>query len=257
MKSPLKWHGGKSYLAKKILTNLPPHIRYCEPYFGGGSVLFAKDPEGHSEAVNDIYSDLMNFWEVLRSNGDEFIRLASLVPLSDAGHNFPDTEIGNALAFFVWYRQSRQALGKDYVTPTKRIRRGMNEQVSQWLSAVYGLPEAAERLRRVEIRSMDALTFIENYDNPDTLFYCDPPYLEETRVSKKCYEHEMSEQDHVALLRSLSQLDGKFILSAYPSELYNSAVSRYEWTVEEIQIDNKASSQKIKPVKTELLIRNY
>ncbi len=33
---PLKWHGGKSYLAKKIIELMPPHLHYVETHFGGG-----------------------------------------------------------------------------------------------------------------------------------------------------------------------------------------------------------------------------
>ena len=41
---PLKWHGGKAYLAKKIIELMPPHLHYVEPYGGGLQVLLAKDP---------------------------------------------------------------------------------------------------------------------------------------------------------------------------------------------------------------------
>ena len=73
---PLKWHGGKSYLAKKIIALMPPRcvnpnapsgddpgwLHYVEPYFGGGAVMLANDPEGISEVANDRYGRLMNFW---------------------------------------------------------------------------------------------------------------------------------------------------------------------------------------------------
>ena len=45
MNLPLKWHGGKYYLASKIVRLMPAHLHYVEPFFGGGAVLFARDPE--------------------------------------------------------------------------------------------------------------------------------------------------------------------------------------------------------------------
>ena len=39
MNQPLKWHGGKYYLASKIIGLMPSHLHYVEPYFGGGAVL--------------------------------------------------------------------------------------------------------------------------------------------------------------------------------------------------------------------------
>jgi D12 class N6 adenine-specific DNA methyltransferase len=53
---PLKWHGGKWYLAPKIVALMPAHVHYVEPFAGGLSVLLAKDPAGVSEVVNDIRS---------------------------------------------------------------------------------------------------------------------------------------------------------------------------------------------------------
>jgi hypothetical protein len=64
---PLKWHGGKHYLARQIIDLMPPHTHYVEPFFGGGSVLFAKPFDGVSEVVNDLDGELTNFWQVLRS----------------------------------------------------------------------------------------------------------------------------------------------------------------------------------------------
>ena len=44
MKSFIPWIGGKSLLAKKIVSMFPDDFdRYIEVFRGGGSVLFAKD----------------------------------------------------------------------------------------------------------------------------------------------------------------------------------------------------------------------
>lgn len=76
---PIKWPGGKKYLADKIISLFPPRckkpnnpdpndkgwLHYVEPYFGGGAVLLANDPEGISEVANDMNGRLTNFWHVL------------------------------------------------------------------------------------------------------------------------------------------------------------------------------------------------
>src|SRR6516165_8580433 len=81
---PLKTHGGKHYLASRIVALMPPHKHYAEPFAGGLSVLLAKDPEGVSEVVNDIDGRLTNFWRVLQ--GEEtfarFRRQVEAIPLS-------------------------------------------------------------------------------------------------------------------------------------------------------------------------------
>lgn len=261
--SCIKRHGGKAYLAKKIRSLMPPHTRYCEPYFGSGAVLFSGDGEGVAEFVNDIDNELTNFWCRLRDGRTflELLRSLQCTPLSQVEFEIaccdqPD-DIMQAWAFFVRNRQSRQGLEEDYCTPTSRLRRGMNEQVSAWLSAVDGLPEFHARLRRVEIRCQDALSFIRELDSPETLFYCDPPYLHETRSSTGEYEHEMSYEQHETLLHYLHRIQGKFILSGYHSELYDKFSAVAGWRLVEVEIDNKASSSKTKQRKTECLWMNY
>ncbi len=264
LKSPLKYPGGKTYLAPKIVGLMAPHKRYVETHFGGGAVLFGKDPEGVSEYVNDIDFYLTNFWNVLR-HGDMFLRFmlgANATPLCQ--HVFHEAKtvrehgaVDAALDFFIRNRQSRQGLGKDFATPTSRIRRGMNENVSAWLSAVDGLPEVHARLRRVEIRNQDACDLIKELDSPATLFYCDPPYLHETRVTKDQYRHEMTGKDHCRLLHCLSKIKGKFLLSGYPSHTYLQFANKYRWHLREYDIDNKASGAKTKRIMTECVWANY
>jgi hypothetical protein len=59
---PIKRHGGKHYLAKRIISLMPPHTHYVEPFFGAGGVLLQKNPEGVSEVINDIDGELICFW---------------------------------------------------------------------------------------------------------------------------------------------------------------------------------------------------
>jgi DNA adenine methylase len=272
---PLKWHGGKSYLAKWIHSLAPKDYTHRNiVYMGGGGEFWNWLPvEGVSEAVNDLDAELTNFYNVLANPEwfDQFKVLVEMSPFSEvawkkanailaqvrAHKNFKLFPEWRAANFFVNYRMSRQGLGKDYATPTTRTRRGMNENVSAWLSAVDGLTDCHERLRRVEIRNMDALEFIRVYDHKKALFYCDPPYLHETRSTTGEYTHEMSHGEHADLLRALCKLKGKFMLSGYPSRLYDGWAQTGDWTRHEKQIDNKASSSKTKQQKTECLWTNY
>ena len=265
-------NGGKHYLADRIISLMPEHTHYVEPYFGGGQVLFRKPCEGVSEVVNDLNGELSNFWQVLRSRDwfSQFQRYVEAVPFSEVefskAKNCMDdsrilkhlTPVDRATAFFVRYRQSRQGLGKDFATLSRnRTRRGMNEQVSSWLSAVEGLPDAHERLKRVVILNRDALDVIRQQDGPNTLFYLDPPYLHETRTATNAYEFEMTADQHLQLLETLLRIEGKFILSGYRSGLYDGFAWQQRWHRVDIDIDNKASSAKTKQTKTECLWMNF
>lgn len=268
--SPLKWHGGKSYLAKQIVALMPPHLTYCEPFFGGGSVLLAKDPEGISEVANDLNGALMNFWATLSNQNTfhQFKRWVEATPFSErcfelsqhsdyvADPNSIDPSA--AVAFFVRCRQSLAGRMDSFAPLSRtRTRRGMNEQVSAWLSAVEGLPVVHSRLKRVAVTNRPAVKVIKDLDRKDTLFYCDPPYVKETRAAKEVYQHEMSHSDHEELLEALLQIDGKFILSGYPSDLYNRYRMLGNWFTREIEIDNKAASGATKRKMTECLWMNF
>jgi DNA adenine methylase len=262
LRQPLKWHGGKHYLAKHIIELIPRDITtYVEPFFGGGSVLLQKPQAKHNEVINDIDGDLTNFWRHLADPQlfDELLRRLEATPLSEELWNEAKDRTDDAYNFFIWMRQSRQALGKDFGTLSHgRTRSGMNEQASAWLSAIDGLPAVHKRLRGVAILNQNALNVIKKLDKGDhVLFYLDPPYVHSSRTAKNCYTHEMADDEHKELLDLLSGLSSKFILSGYHSELYDKYCQDNSWNLKEIEIDNKAASGSKKPKKIECLWTNY
>src|SRR5439155_10318189 len=121
----------------------------------------------------------------------------------EKAHNYTPTgdPVADAISFFVDCRQSRSGMMNTFTAVTRnRTRRKMNGNVSEWLSAVDGLVEVHARLRRVLIENMPATDLIQREDTPAALFYCDPPYLHETRTSTDAYAFEMAEEQHRKLL---------------------------------------------------------
>lgn len=259
---PLKWHGGKYYLARQIVALMPPHLHYVEPFAGGLSVLLAKKPEGISEVVNDLNGGLSNFWKVLQSEEQfaRFHRILEAVPFSqveweDAAEERTD-EVDRAVRFFIRCRQSLAGRMDVFAPLSKtRTRRGMNEQASAWISAVDSLPLVHARLRRVSILNRDALEVIRQEDTPKTLFYLDPPYLAETRTADDVYTHEMGEKAHVELLGAIRKCKGQVMLSGYPSELYDKEL--HDWTRREFALPNQAASGKQKRRMIEVVWSNF
>lgn len=311
---PIKWHGGKYYLRKWIIGLMPPHLHYVEPFFGGGSILLARDPnrnwmaadddeviegglfgpgvdsesagsinrpklpaamQGCSEVANDRYGELTNFWRVLQNPEDFqlFQRRIQATPFSQVEFSeskkastpaqeiaelSSDARVARAVHFFIKARQSRQGLMRDFATLSRnRTRSRINEQASAWLNVVEGLPDVHRRLQGVVILNENACDVIRKQDGPLTLFYCDPPYLHETRSSTGEYTFEMSEQEHQELLDTLSKISGKFMLSGYPSHLYQQWQDRCGWNRHDYLIDNKAAAGKTKETKTECLWCNF
>jgi DNA adenine methylase len=262
MDSPLKWPGGKHYLAKKIISYFPPHLHYVEPYGGSLAVLLEKNPSNCSEVVNDIDFELMNFWRVLQDKRtfEDFQRKVQAIPFSEFSWNqamMRESPFDKAVAFFVRCRQSRTGSCKDFATLTKnRLRRGMNEQASAWLTCVEKLPEVYARLIRVVVLDQDALSVIQKQDGPNTLFYLDPPYYPDTRLPK-LYRHEMTTDDHHQMIGLLTTVQGKFILSGYRNPLYDLMAKKRGWNRVDIEIPNHLSGGLSKELMVESLWMNF
>jgi DNA adenine methylase len=233
-------------------------------------VLLAQDPEGISEVVNDLYSNLTWFWRVLQEPEFfyEFKKRVEATPCSQKefddsarrlrGFMHDQSWWERAVDFFVVNRQSHQALGKDFATLARtRTRRGMNELPSAWLNAIEGLPDVHARLQRVVILNDDAVKVIRQQDDRRTLFYCDPPYIHTTRTVTDAYAHEMKDAQHSDLLEVLAGIKGRFLLSGYRSELYDYAAKKLKWRRVDYSIDNKASGKKTKDKEIECVWMNY
>ena len=138
-----------------------------------------------------------------------------------------------------------------------RTRRGMNAECSAWWTVIAGLPAVHERLRRVLVLNQDALDVIQSEDGPRTLFYLDPPYLHETRATTGEYAHELTAGDHERLLGCCAKIQGRFLLSGYRSDLYDTFARRHGWTMHPFDLPNNAASGGAKRRMTECVWANY
>lgn len=73
----LKWVGGKRQLLDDFAPLLPVKLNgsYCEPFIGGGAVLFHLQPK--TAYINDINADLMLVYKVIKSDVEELIETLS------------------------------------------------------------------------------------------------------------------------------------------------------------------------------------
>jgi DNA adenine methylase len=257
-----KCHGGKFYLAKWIISLFPEshtEMVYVEPYCGGANVLLNK-PKGGTEVINDLDLGVVQIYRALRDEPKEFVRRLNLCKYSQdtferalARSQFEDY-IDHAVNEFIVRRMSRGGLRKKFAW-SERLRGGQPGDVNAWKTALKGLPELAERLKSVYIFNRDAAEVIQAFNNKNTLLYCDPPYLHETRVSKTVYSSEMTTDDHIQLAHLLNNFEGKALISGYMSPLYNRLYKN--WNVEKKSIANHSSQQRSKQKKVEVVWKNF
>jgi DNA adenine methylase len=262
IRPPVKWHGGKRYLAKQIIQYFPPHRVYLEPFGGGASVLLNKLP-AEVEVYNDLDLRITRLFRVLRDQGDRFLAKVQLIPYSqiefEAAVAYPPgaSDLDMAICDFVRWRQSFGGKGQSWSYTTKRARGGMAGDVNAWWTAIDGLPEIIDRIRRVQLLCQSAFEAIPRFDHPEGLIYCDPPYVHSTREqnSRKVYHAEMSDEDHRRLAQLLRKCKGKVVVSGYPSAIYNELFEG--WRLVKFDIANHAAGGREKGRETECLWLNF
>ncbi|HLL73003.1 MAG TPA: DNA adenine methylase [Pyrinomonadaceae bacterium] len=90
-----------------------------------------------------------------------------------------------------------------------------------------GAGNGTPSLETAMVEHGDGIEFLRRYDwRGGELVYCDPPYLMETRSSKRrIYACEMSVREHRRLLDVIRRLPCMVIISGYDSELYRGALA--------------------------------
>jgi DNA adenine methylase len=237
-------------------------MHFCDVYGGSAAVIINRKP-ALVETYNDIDSELVNFFEVLRNDGEEIIKAISLTPFSreelllacKPEENL--SKIERARRFYVRARQTRTGLAQTssegrWAHCVLTSRAGMAGAVSRWLGAIEGLPEIVQRLQRIQIENSPALEIIERYDTIDTLFYLDPPYVHESRTDTKAYGYEMSDLDHFELASVLNQIKGRAVISGYRTKFYDEIYKNW------IRIDSEEKTiNSSKGVRIESLWLNF
>ena len=222
------YYGGKKTDAAAIVALLPRDDRarhYVEVCGGSGAVLCAISPPYPLETWNDVDSRLVNFFRVLREQPEALQRACELTPYAREEYASTRAEEGDDLE-----RARRFAFRTAAAWGALHDKTGIglvrqpefgNRRVDGWRSLVGRLPDLARRFARVQVEQRPAVDLIRHYDDPQAVFYVDPPYVAETRsAGADGYRHEMHAADHVALAGVLYRIEGRAVVSGYDSKLY-------------------------------------
>ena len=229
IKPILKYPGAKWRLAPWIVGYFPEHKHYLEPYCGSAAVFFSKPPAAH-EVLNDIDSSIVNLFRVIRSRGEELAYAIDMTAWAEEEYHIAEEDctdsddLEHARKFLI---RCWQAHGTNTHPGTKsgfrhNGLRGRALPTQQWKQLPERILATIDRLKEAEIRNRPALELIAYYNAPDCLIYADPPYILSTRFSRGHYTHEMTDDEHIALLNALDVHRGPVVLSGYDHPIYNS-----------------------------------
>lgn len=230
----LRYHGGKFRIGEWVISHFPPHLGYLEPFAGAASILMQK-PRSRAEIINDLDDQIVNLFRVLRdpAQAEELRRRLTLTPYARTEFNDAYAEptdsidAAHKMVILSFMGQGSDAVTRRYKTGFRcgfRNRENRAIAAHEWVNWPEEIPAMVERLQGVAIENGKATDVILRLDSPDTLIYCDPPYVLSTRTasrSKHGYRHEMTDEDHRELASVLLDCDGMVIISGYPSRLYD------------------------------------
>lgn len=239
LRTIVKYPGAKWRIADWIISMMPAHKSYLEPYFGSGAVFFCK-PKSRIETINDIDGDVVNLFRCVREDAEELARRVAATPYARAEYyaafdeSPTDDHIERARRFLLKHWQ-----GHGFRTYCRSGRkndiagRENDYAVRYWNELPAWIMQTVARLKETQIECMDAQKLISRFNQSDVLIYADPPYVLSTRKLKRQYACEMTDADHICLLELLLQHKGPVMLSGYDNDLYNTMLA--EWDKAQIE----------------------
>jgi DNA adenine methylase len=211
----LRWPGGKTRMLKLLLPMIPPHVCYCEPFFGGGAVLFAKE-RAATEIVNDINGNLVALYRNLQYHLPALLSeinwlFASRKNLHDFIEQPGITELQRAARFLLVNRTSFGGNMHSFgVSKTRGGGVGFNRDQAGRL-----LQDAHKRLNGVVVENIPYERCLKNYDSRDTFHFIDPPYLNAKTEAYRGWDEKQMRQ----FRREVDKLKGKWIVTVDDSPL--------------------------------------
>lgn len=227
----IKYPGSKWSLAQWIISMMPPHKSYLEPFFGSGAVFFNKPPS-RIETINDLDGEIVNIFTVIRDHAEELERSVALTPYSREEYDRaweellkqeePSDSVELARRTLVRYWQTHGSRSL-YKPGWKNDRAGREyAYAAQYWNRLPGwIAQSVERLKNAQIEHKPAVECIRRFRDPEVLIYADPPYLLSTRKQRQYMVEMESEDQHRELLEALLDHPGPVMLSGYDSDMYN------------------------------------
>ncbi len=226
LKSPLRYPGGKSRVAKLLLPFVPEHREYREPFVGGGGVFFAK-PKAEVNWLNDTHPGLYAFYVTVRDKFDAFADMCrkqrgdkrALFNYWISRRDLMKAEGDEALLqrAVQFYYINRTVWGGRVVYDPSRKSRLYFSNPQGWSNLekkLAHLRDISAKLQGVRITCLGFEDCLEGASE-ETFIYCDPPYIRDTNChpTDKLYEKSFTQALHHHLADLLRETPAKVMLS--------------------------------------------
>jgi DNA adenine methylase len=250
LRPPFSRVGGKSKLADKIISVMPPHDTYVECFLGAGAIFFKK-PLASKNVINDLDKniyDLMRDLAVVdkidyefspdtNATRENFVKLLAQTEIQEPAERLYRNLFLNKNSFCA------NMIKMGYKNPA-------SWKVSKMLYLKNHLKEYQARLNQAEIKNENYKDIIEKYDGEGVLFYLDPPYSR----NHKYWNYGLPFITNKDIAVELKKIKGKFIMS-YDDTEENEEVFK-DFTITKLETIYAVKSKGNKKVK-EIIITNF
>lgn len=208
----LKWAGGKTQLLGEIIPKIPHQFgTYIEPFFGGGALFFALQPE--EGVISDSNPELVNLYRTVGTNVGEVIN--ALRKYENTEECFYKTRsmdlnlLSNVEAAARTIFLNRTCFNGLYrVNKSGKFNVPYGHYKNPKIIDEDALRAASLLLARTDIQCNDYKIILRNYAKPGDFVFLDPPYLPISEYSdfKRYTKEQFYEEDHVELALEVERL---------------------------------------------------
>ena len=257
---PFRWAGGKYYAIKKLKQFWigHKHNEYREPFFGGGSVFFAKE-KVEFNWINDIDNGLVNTLKTMQKETTrhkliDFFKSekeATREKYNEVKSFIPANNLEKA---YKYYYLNRTSFSGKMKNPSWGYRPKRSLPPYRWSERII---PCGEKLENVKITAIDFENVILEPSNNKVLIFLDPPYFNAKQESH--YAHSFKTEDHYRLAEVCKKTKHDFFLTYDNSkeirELYKWA---YIYDLEfYYRLDNSKDNLNKRKIGSEIVITNF
>lgn len=224
IKAPFKYAGNKHDILPWLLPQLPYRKSYIEVFGGTGVVLLNRVPQ-KMEVLNDRFSGIVDVYRSLKFHPEELMESLQNCPFAreDWEANIQQRECKT-----VWDRAAAWLTGIQFSHTGRSIAfaKMTHPVLNPRLTIENSIPlfkHIHTRLKNVTIENLDWRDMLDMYDDPQAVFYLDPPYITGFQYT---YAYNMTEAGHREMLDRVFRLNGFVAVSSFPNAVYDS----YPWT---------------------------
>ena len=229
----VKWAGGKTQLLPEIRKHYPQQIKkYCEPFVGGGAVLFDVHQKCHPEEVliNDVNTELINTYTQIKNNCNLLIERLSEIQNKYKSQTLEENKIFfyekrnryNELKINENYTENLEKaalfifLNKTCFNGLYRVNKKgefnvpFNNAKNPLICDEENLKACSELLQNVQMKAGD-YSDCKNFIDSETFVYLDPPYrpLTQTSAFTSYSENQFSDKEQIELGKFITEISNK------------------------------------------------